>query len=388
MQTKYTKKQITRFIFKILIVALAAFTAGVTFKSFFETMDVIPTGFSGLAMAISTWLSWAGVTVPTSIIYLAFNVVLFLVAMKFFNWKFFVLSGVGLGSYVLGMQFGFIEIIAANASVDPLLYVIVGAILSGLCIGICVRCGGSTGGTDILGTIVNHRFPKIKTGYCMLGSNIIVLIIAITTKAIGEGLSGGILNGLYALVIAVLSSLATNLILDRSKKIVAFHIICDKAEEIALAIQKHYGRGVTRLEGEGTFTHKNKAVLLCLVPYEQSYKMREFVLKIDAGAFVYSTPVTETIGEQNLLKLGVQETLEENQTQSQQQILPMAVQQELGISQPMPKVRTLQARAEKKTAKKATTTKNPASKTKTVSSKTAKKASNKGTNKKTNKKDA
>ena len=383
MKTVYTKKQITKFSLKILLVALIAFVAGATFKSFFEAMDVIPTGFSGLSMAINTWLGWGGVQIPTSVIYLAINAILFLIAMKHFGWKFFVLSGVGLGGYVLGMQFGYLEIIATSAITDPLLYVIVGAILSGLCIGVCMRFGGSTGGTDILGTILNHKFPKIKTGYCMLASNCVVLVIAFITRLIDNGLAGGIQNALYALVIAVLSSLATNLVLDRSKKIVAFHIICDKAEEIAVAIQKHYGRGVTRLQGEGTFTHKNKSVLLCLVPYEQSYKMREFVLKIDSGAFVYSTPVSETIGAQNLLKLGVQEELPMQETAPQ---TVLSVEEQQKIDKPKTtQGKTIKAEKNSKTetsSPKKRTTKKPAAQQQNASKKTTTKSSTKKTTKK------
>jgi len=91
------------------------------------------------------------------------------------------------------------------------------------------------------------------------------------------------------------------MVLDSSKKIVAYYIICDKPSEISKGILTYYHRGVTRLDATGMFTGNEKSILLCLVPYDQSYKMREFVLAIDSKAFVFSTPVTQTIGENNLM---------------------------------------------------------------------------------------
>ena len=219
MAVKYTKKQIIKFIIKILLVAAAGLVGGATFKSFFEAIDVVPTGMSGFAMLISTWLGLAGVNISTSIIYLIINVVLFALSLKFMGWKFLVLSGVGLGSYVLGMEFGLIEILAHGAENDTLLYVLVGSMLSGLCVGLAMRLGGSTGGSDIMGTLCNRAFPKIKTGYCILAINVVVLALSIITTGATRGLESGLQNGLYALVIAVLSSIATNMVLDKSKKI-------------------------------------------------------------------------------------------------------------------------------------------------------------------------
>ena len=122
----------------------------------------------------------------------------------------------------------------------------------------------------------------------------LVLLLSVITH--------GLQTGLYALINSIISSLATDLVLDKSKKVVAYYIICDKPKSVANAILTEYHRGVTRLDGTGMFTGNDKALLLCVVPYDQSYKMREFVLKIDPAAFVFSSPVSETIGENNFMK--------------------------------------------------------------------------------------
>jgi len=290
-----THQKTYKFLFQILMVSLAAFVGGLSFKNFFEAADIIPTGFSGLSMIICNALGSIGVNIPTAVVYLTINVLLFLFAFKIFGWRFLVLSAFGIGFYTLAMQFGYIHAIASAPEIDRLLYAVVGAMVGGLSVGVAMKFGGTTGGSDIAGVIINRYFPKIKTGYCLLMINVIVLALSIIS-------TGTITTGLYALVVAVINSMATNLVLDGSKRAVAYYIICNKEEEIANAILDKYHRGVTRLEARGMFSNKEKAMLLCVVPQAQTGELKSIVKKIDENAFLFSAPVTETMGDGNFLK--------------------------------------------------------------------------------------
>lgn len=287
------KLDIGKFIFSLVMVSIAAFLGGVSFKNFFESAGIIPTGLSGLALIIRNAIASAGLSLPTSVVYLVLNAILFLFAFRLFGWKFILASLLGTGFYTLGMQFGKISIIA-NAQIDVLLYAIVGAIICGFSVGIAMKFGGSTGGSDIAGVIINRYFPKIKTGYCLLIINAFVLVLSIIT--------GGLSTGLYALVVAVINSLTTNLVLDGSKRVVAHYIICDKSEEIANALLERYHRGVTKIDGEGMFSKKGKSILLCLLPNQLSSEMKKIVSDIDENSFIFSSIVTETMGSGDFMK--------------------------------------------------------------------------------------
>ena len=196
------------------------------------------------------------------------------------------------------MQFGdfsYLLILDDPASTDRLLYCIVGGLIMGLMIGLALRYGGSTGGSDILGALVNKFFPYIKTGYSLLGFNAIVIILSVVT-------SGSFMMGLYALVSTIISSMATNLVLDDSKRVVAFYIICDKPKEISDAIFVRFKRGVTKLDAQGMFSHKEKTMLLSLIPKGQAHEMKKLVKEVDENAFVFSSAVTETLGDGDFMK--------------------------------------------------------------------------------------
>lgn len=288
------RQRILKFILQIIVVGVAGAIGGIAFKTFFEAIGIVPTGLSGFALIIKNLFSSGSIEIPTAVIYLILNVIIFLFAFKIFGWKFLVLSGIGAGSYTLGMEFGYISALVPDPVGEKLLYAIVGAIIVGLTIGTALRFGGSTGGSEILGSIINRYVPKLKTGYCILIFNVFVLLLSVITS--------GLQTGLYALVVAIISSMATNLVLDGSKRVLAYYIICDKDEEIANTILDRYHRGVTKIQGIGMFSKQDKNILLCLIPNEQAHEMKKLVEKIDENAFVFSAPVNETIGEGNFMK--------------------------------------------------------------------------------------
>lgn len=331
--TKTKTSKILKFLMLAFIVAFAGAVGGIAFKSFFDALDpkIVPTGMSGLSMLIAVWLKPLGINLSISIIYLFLNVIIFAFAFKFFGWKFMLLSAIGLGAYVLGMQYGYIPAVIESVNGEPLVLCLVGSIITGMATGIAIRFGGSTGGSDVFGKLLNRIFPRIKTGYCILIFNAFVLILSIITF--------GLSTGLYALINSILSSIATDMVLDNSKKIVAYFIICDKAEEVSKGIMSHYGQGVTKFEATGMFTGNQKQVLLCLVPYDQSYKMKDYVANIDPGAFIFSTTVTETIGEGNFLKQRMQEiatsfsaTNKVDEKENTQQILEISKSQKKSLT--------------------------------------------------------
>lgn len=290
---KLKKDQRIRFLWQIIMVAFAGIIGGFAFCSFFEPAKIIPTGLSGLAQIIHNLFSANQINIPTSIVYLIINAILFLVSLRLFGWKFLVLTFVGLATYTLSMEFLAIPALIAQVD-DVLLYSIIGGFLYGFGVGVAYRYGGSTGGSDILAMVINKYLPKFKRGFCILFINIVVIVLTVVTS--------GLQTGLYALIVAVISSIATDFVLDKIKKVRAFYIICENDEKIAEEILKNYHRGVTRLDCEGMFSKKGKSLLLSLIPDVDTEELKFLIKQIEPNAFVFSSAVSETYGDGNFLK--------------------------------------------------------------------------------------
>ena len=74
------------------------------------------------------------------------------------------------------------------------------------------------------------------------------------------------------------------------------YVISDKDEAVSAAVLEELGRGVTRLEGTGMYTHERHNVLLCVYDSEQARKLRRIVTQVDPAAFVIVTDVKDVRG--------------------------------------------------------------------------------------------
>ncbi len=74
------------------------------------------------------------------------------------------------------------------------------------------------------------------------------------------------------------------------------YVITEKGDEVAEAILKRLGRGVTALQGKGMYTGKDRAVLLVAIHGDQAEDLKRLVYRIDRNAFVVINPTEAVIG--------------------------------------------------------------------------------------------
>ena len=289
LRKEYRRNQKFRFVVQILCVIIGAMISGLAFPTFFLPVQIIPSGLSGIAQLISEGLT--GGAAYTSIIYLIMNAILFIAALRLFGWKFILFTLIGIGSYTLALQYFALPELSTPADIDGvrLLYSLIGGGIAGVGQGLAFRVGGSTGGSDIAAKIINKFFPKVKTGVAVLIINFIIIAITVLVK--------GWQTALYAVIVAVISTITCDMVLDGVKTVRAFYIICDKDKEIADKILERFHRGVTVLPAQGRFSGKEKRMLLCLIANTQASEMKEIVKDTDKNAFVFSTTVNETLGD-------------------------------------------------------------------------------------------
>ena len=79
----------------------------------------------------------------------------------------------------------------------------------------------------------------------------------------------------------------------------------EDSEETAEEIGRITDRGVTSLEGMGTYTKSKRNVLLCACSKSEAYLVKNAVYQVDDSAFVMFTETSEVLGE------GFKESLDE-----------------------------------------------------------------------------
>lgn len=166
---------------------------------------------------------------------------------------------------------------------------IAGGVISGFCYGVVMRRNSSTGGTDLVAALVQHKWPEY---------NILWIIFTINAAVAGASyfVYGFKIEPVILCVIyCFLSSEVSDIILKGFKEAVKFEIVTDQPEELAKALMDNLHHGVTELPAIGGFTHSNKTLLICVVNKRQIVRFQKVISKFP-GSFAYLSSVKETMG--------------------------------------------------------------------------------------------
>lgn len=173
---------------------------------------------------------------------------------------------------------------------DILIASVAGGVLMGTGVGLVVRQGASTGGSDFAGLILKRLLPHIPL------ATLIMLIDCAIVLA-----SGIVFHSFSVTFYSVLSLFVCSLLTD---KIITFgdsakmvQIFSSHAQEITEHIIKDFERGVTGIHCVGMF-EKNEALMLeCIVKPRELPLYLNLVRSIDKNAFVIIANVQEVLGE-------------------------------------------------------------------------------------------
>ncbi len=253
----------------------------------YEPLQLVTGGVAGLAIVIKEWTS--GIIdggVPVWLFTILCNVPLFLIALKLRGIKFLISGAFGTAVYVIGMMV--IPIVDPGLD-DYLLASIFGAALGGAGIGLVLSVQASTGGTDLVAYILQHKNKHMSVPQLLILVDAAIIIIGAVTFGLG--------NALYALIAVFISGKVSDSILEGLKFAKMAYIISDSYQEIADAILKQLDRGVTGVNSTGMYSNKDRKMLFCVVSKKEIVKIIEISQRIDPRAFVIISDVREVMGE-------------------------------------------------------------------------------------------
>lgn len=277
-------------VLNIAMIIVGCFVMGFAFSVFFEPNNITTGGFSGISMMINSLLQSAGVKfISSSIIYLVINLILYIIAIKSMGKVFAINAIVGIGAFSGAMQI--FTLIPEFGNFDLIISALFGGVLMGFGLGIVIRFGGSTGGSDMIACIVRKKHPSLHIGRIVICIDIVVVLMSLFV------FNNGVDIFPYTVIALALSSVVTDYVNEGYKQIRAYTIITSKPREIADKIMEVLVRGCTLSEVKGMHSDESRACLVCLISKYQVGTMKNIIAELDPKAFVYSTAVSEVIGE-------------------------------------------------------------------------------------------
>lgn len=243
------------------------------FDLFLMLHQVNAGGVSGASMLICAALGWEG---GVGILTLGINVPLFLLGYRYLGKRFFAGSIVGTIA-----TSAFIELFARIPApqTDIMLGVLYGGVLVGLGLGVVFYAGASTGGVDIIASLLRKKFRSISVGNLMLAvDSTVIILTGVVYRDINKTLYS-------ALTLFLCTTVLDAVIFGLNDSTVAL-IISDSYAVIAREIEDKLARGVTMLSGYGGYTGAEKMVLLVAVRKQQTTQLKMLVERIDPEAFL------------------------------------------------------------------------------------------------------
>lgn len=175
----------------------------------------------------------------------------------------------------------------AELTHDLFLAAIFGGIITGLGVGMIIRCGGSLDGTEIVAIIMDRR-SGFSVGEIVMFINLFILSSA--------GLVFTWDKAMYSLVAYFIIAKVIDIVIKGLDESNGVMIVTSNPEEIMDALMARLGRGVTILHGEGGYTGDPKKVLYCVVTRLEVDKLKAIVMELDENSFVTINQVHDIMG--------------------------------------------------------------------------------------------
>ena len=156
-------------------------------------------------------------------------------------------------------------------------------------VGIIVKFGATSGGTDIISMLLS-KFMKMKFSTAMF-------IVESSVVVIGMIILRDWSMPLYALISIFVAAQVTDFVLDGASYDKLLFIITDKNEQMKDYVMNDLKRGGTYIKSRGMYTGKDRDMIFVVVNKRQISEVQDKVKNVDPNAFVVIVNAQDTFGE-------------------------------------------------------------------------------------------
>lgn len=268
-----------------LLLVFAVFILALCYNLFLLPNNLVVGGVSGIAIVLYAVTGFN----PTSFIYIA---TIILITMSFL-----ILGKTKTMNTIIGTVLYpvFITLSAPIATYllpyfqfdDIYLVAFISALLLGFGNGMVFKYNFSTGGTDIITSIISKIF-KTPEGKAMFVSNILIIIC------------GGYVFGLYLMLINLMILYVNSLVLDKvmfdlsDSKV--FYIFTHKEKKVITVILDDFNTGYTILPTKGGYSHEEGSIIMAVLPNREYFRFKNEILEVDEKAFFIVCDCYESFG--------------------------------------------------------------------------------------------
>ena len=266
----------------VVAMLLGNFAVAAAVIIFIAPQGIILGGSTGIALALTHYISF-----PLSATVFIINMLFFVTGFVCLGKKFALTTIANSILYPLAMSLLEQLPIAGKPVTDNIMLAAVfGGVLMGGGIGLLLRAGGSSGGTDIPALILNKYFHL----------NVSALLYVIDGLVLcSQAFFSSIEQILYGIFVLALFTMTMNRIMLMGKSQIQLFIISDESETIRQQILAE-DAGATMFYVEKAYTGKQGKCIMCVIPRRKLYPITQLISATDPDAFFTISEVNEVRG--------------------------------------------------------------------------------------------
>ncbi|MGV2620261.1 UNVERIFIED_CONTAM: YitT family protein [Halobacillus marinus] len=241
-------------------------------------------GFTGITLLLLYLFNW-----DPAVMNIVLNIPVLIIGWKSLGRVTFYYSLIGIVAVSIFIKISQLYMIDIPLSSDMTLAALFAGVFIGIGLGIIFRYGGTTGGVDIIARLINKYFGW-SMGRAMFAFDAVVILVSILTYL-------DHIRGMYTLLAVFIGARVIDFIQEGAYAARGTTIISEKSEEISKRVMEEMDRGVTVLEGRGSFSGAKRDVLYCVIAKNEIVRLKSIIDHIDPHAFVAVNHVHDVMGE-------------------------------------------------------------------------------------------
>lgn len=261
-------------------IVIGSVIGAAAYPTFLIPNNIAPGGLTGVATILNFLAGW-----PVGITALVLNIPLFLIGYRTMGKVFAFRSLVATALFTI-----LIDVLPLQpVSEDPLLGTLFGGVVLGIGLGLILRGGATTGGSDMIARMVHRRFNFISVGMFLFALDFLVVLAAAVFI--------GSTQALYAMIDIYVCGRVIDAVMVGFGGNKACFVMTDSWQKITDRVLTEIGRGCTWLEAKGAYSGTPRPVVMCVMSRQEMTTLKRIVQEEDEKAFMFITEAHEALGE-------------------------------------------------------------------------------------------
>lgn len=256
---------------------------GFAVAAFILPSGVIMGGATGVGIVLARFIP-----LDTATIVLCVNLMAMALGWAVLGWRFVVATIAS--SLLYPIFLGAAQRIPGidQLTADPLLAALLGGGLVGIAVGLVMRVGSSTGGTDVV-NLVLHKWTHIPVSAAVYLTDIVIMV--------AQALFSDPEQILYGVVLLVVETIALDRVMLLGQSQIQLFVVSSQYEKLRQKCLTELQAGTTMVHIETGRTRTLQRGVLCVIPPRKLYAAQALIQSVDPHAFLTITQIKEVRGQ-------------------------------------------------------------------------------------------